>query len=182
MFLLVECTNASITAVTSCLVLLHQDTNWVMYLLFNSHKSYRINQHQNHQLRMRLHLQLELMTSIHSHQRLNHDSGGWARGLASTVRPTAGFNGGSSVDTVRQERQLWCLLQTHVSWGCPRRSVGSRTETQLHWQAYARTPLLRLSLAPSFCRSGVLFLMFRANGDQIIITMFTVVKTAKSCL
>lgn len=64
MFLLVECTNASITAVTSRLVLLHQDTNWVMYLLFNSHKSYRIKQHQNHQLRMRLHLQLELTTSI----------------------------------------------------------------------------------------------------------------------
>lgn len=68
------------------------------------------------------------------------------------------FNHGSRV-SAGQEHQSWCLLQTHVSRGCPRRSVGSRAENQLHWQAYARRPLLLFSLALSFCWSGALFLL-----------------------
>lgn len=65
---------------------------------------------------------------------------------------------------VRSEHQSWCLPQTHLSWGRSLRSVGSDVENQLHWQAYARKPLLFLSLALSFWRSGMLFLHRRTEG------------------
>jgi len=40
-----------------------------------------------------------------------------------------------------------CLPQTHFSCCCSLRSERDRAECQLHWQAYARTPFLLLSLA-----------------------------------
>lgn len=52
----------------------------------------------------------------------------------------------------------WCFPQTQVSFGRSRRSLASDVETQLHWQAYARQPLLFLSRPRSFWRSGMLFL------------------------
>lgn len=127
--------------------ILHEDTRWFMlYLKLNSHKICRIKPHQkSHQ---------QTPSSITLPRRRPPPP---RAGTAVGVQPS--FNCEPGVDTVGVERQPWCLLQTHMSWGCPRRSVGSRTESQLHWQAYARRPLLLLSLALSFCRSGELFLL-----------------------